>query len=81
MWALLVAGGGAGFAGVAFMVSSVHHWFVNPDRNMTLVLVPIGLVSILIGIALLLATTTVYILGRNRIRTAASGFSPASGQN
>ncbi len=81
MWALLVAGGGAGFAGVAFMVSSAHHWLVNPDRSMTLVLVPIGLVSILIGIALLLATTAVYILGRNRIRTVSSGFSSAPGQS
>jgi RsiW-degrading membrane proteinase PrsW (M82 family) len=80
MWALLVIGGGAGFAGLAFVASSVHHWFSNPDRNMTLVLVPIGLVSILIGIALLLATTAVYILGRNRIRTAASGFSSTQGQ-
>ncbi len=80
MWALLVAGGGAGFAGLAFMVSSVHHWMVNPDRNMTLVLVPIGLFSILIGIALLVATTAIYVLGRNRIRTAASGFSSSPGQ-
>src|SRR3954452_22532044 len=42
MWALLVAGGGAGFAGLAFVLSSVHHWFVNPARNVTLALVPIG---------------------------------------
>src|SRR6266849_4917960 len=40
MWALLVVGGGAGFAGLAFVLSSVHHWLVNPDRNMALVLVP-----------------------------------------
>ena len=33
MWALLVAGGGAGFAGVAFVLTSLHHWFVNPERN------------------------------------------------
>src|SRR6185436_12135096 len=33
MWALLVAGGGAGFAGTAFLLSSIRHWFANPDRN------------------------------------------------
>jgi RsiW-degrading membrane proteinase PrsW (M82 family) len=81
MWALLVAGGGAGFIGLAFLLTSVHHWLLNPDRNMALVLVPIGLVSILIGSALLVATTAIYIHGRNRIRTAASGFSSVTGQN
>ena len=81
MWALLVAGGGAGFIGLAFLLTSIHHWLLNPDRNMALVLVPIGLVSILIGSALLVATSAIYILGRNRIRTAASGFSSVSGQS
>ena len=81
MWALLVAGGGAGFIGLAFLLTSIHHWLQNPDRNMALVLVPIGLVSILIGSALLVATTAIYILGRNRIRTTASGFSSVSGQS
>src|SRR6202171_912166 len=57
MWALLVAGGGAGFAGLAFVLSSLHHWLLNPDRNMSLVLIPIGLASILLGCALLAATT------------------------
>ena len=33
MWALLVAGGGAGFAGLAFVLTSIHHWLVNPERN------------------------------------------------
>src|SRR4029078_5867609 len=33
MWALLVAGGGAGFAGVAFLLTSLHHWFVHPERK------------------------------------------------
>jgi protease PrsW len=80
MWALLVAGGGAGFAGLAFLLTSIHHWMINPDRNVALVLVPIGLVSILIGAALLVATTAVYILGRNRLRTTAEGFSAAAGQ-
>jgi RsiW-degrading membrane proteinase PrsW (M82 family) len=80
MWALLVLGGGAGFVGLVFVLTSIHHWLVNPDRNVALVLVPIGFVSILIGIALLVVTTTIYILGRNRMRTAAQGFSSASSQ-
>jgi RsiW-degrading membrane proteinase PrsW (M82 family) len=75
MWALLVLGGGAGFAGLAFVLSSIHHWAVNPERNVTLALIPVGLVSILIGIALLVITTGVYFLGRNRLRTTASGLS------
>jgi protease PrsW len=75
MWALLVAGGGAGFAGVAFLLTSLHHWFINPERNASLVLVPIGLTSILIGLALLIATTAVYIFGRNRMRAGAEVFS------
>jgi len=80
MWALLVVGGGAGFIGLTFVLTSIHHWMVNPDRNVALVLVPIGLTSILVGAALLLATTAVYVLGRNRIRDTASGFSSAPGQ-
>ena len=80
MWALLVLGGGAGFAGLAFVLTSLHHWLVNPDRNMALVLVPIGLSSILIGSALLVVTTAIYVLGRNRMRTTASGFSSAPGE-
>ena len=79
MWALLVAGGGAGFAGVAFLLTSLHQWFVNPERNASLVLIPLGLTSILIGIALLVATTAVYIFGRNRMRTTSEGFSSAPG--
>src|SRR3954471_6261807 len=77
MWALLVAGGGAGFAGVAFLLTSIHHWFVNPERNVSLVLIPLGLTTILIGLALLVATTAIYIFGRNRIRTSSEGFSSA----
>ena len=73
MWALLVAGGGAGFAGVAFVASSIHHWLVNPERTVTLALIPVGFVSIIIGIALLVITTAVYILSRNRLRTTAQG--------
>jgi len=81
MWALLVAGGGAGFAGVAFLLTSLHHWFVNPERNPYILLVPIGLTSIVVGITLLAATTAVYILGRNRMRAPSEGFSSASGQS
>ncbi|HYI30419.1 MAG TPA: PrsW family glutamic-type intramembrane protease [Bradyrhizobium sp.] len=80
MWALLVAGGGAGFAGLAFVLTSIHHWFVNPERNAAMVLVPIGLTSILIGAALLLATSAIYVLGRNRMRTIAESFSSVQGQ-
>src|SRR5580693_2219179 len=81
MWALLVLGGGAGFIGLTFVLTSIHHWLVNPERNVALVLVPIGLTSILIGSALLVVTTAIYVLGRNRMRGAASGFSSASGQS
>jgi RsiW-degrading membrane proteinase PrsW (M82 family) len=79
MWALLVAGGGAGFIGLAFVLTSIHHWLLNPDRNMTLVLVPLGLTAIVLGAALLVVTTTIYFLGRNRMRTATQGFPTASG--
>ncbi len=80
MWALLVAGGAAGFVGLAFVLTSIHHWLVNPERNVALVLVPIGFVSILIGSVLLVVTTAIYILGRNRMRGTSRGFSSAPGQ-
>ena len=80
MWALLVVGGGAGFIGLVFVLTSIHHWLVNPDRNVSLVLVPIGLVSTVIGIALLVVTSAIYILGRNRMRGSSQGFSSAPGQ-
>jgi RsiW-degrading membrane proteinase PrsW (M82 family) len=80
MWALLVVGGGAGFAGLAFVLSSIHHWWVNPERDPALVLIPVGLVSIAIGIALLVVTTATYFLGRNRMRTTSQGFFSAPGQ-
>jgi protease PrsW len=80
MWALLVVGGGAGFIGLVFVLTSIHHWLVNPDRNVSLVLIPIGLVSIVIGIALLVVTSAIYILGRNRMRQTSQGFSSAPGQ-
>ena len=79
MWALLVVGGGAGFFGLTFVLTSILNWLVNPDRNVGLVLVPIGLTSIVIGIALLLVTTAIYIHGRNRIRTVITGLSSEPG--
>ena len=41
---------------------------------MALVLIPVGLVSILIGIALLVVTTAIYFLGRNRMRASLAGL-------
>jgi protease PrsW len=71
MWALLLVGGAAGFFGLAFVLTSVHHWLLNPDRNVAMVLVPLALTAILLGTALLIVTTAVYILGRDRMRTTA----------
>jgi RsiW-degrading membrane proteinase PrsW (M82 family) len=71
MWALLLTGGAAGFIGLAFVLTSLHHWLLNPDRNMAVVLIPLGLTAILLGTALLIVTTAIYILGRNRIRRTA----------
>jgi RsiW-degrading membrane proteinase PrsW (M82 family) len=70
MWALLVLGGGAGFIGLTFVLTSVHHWVVNPDRNVAILRIPVGLTSILLGSALLVVTTAIYLLGRSRLRTA-----------
>jgi protease PrsW len=81
MWALLMLGGGAGFAGLAFVLSTVHRWLLNTDRDVTVLLAPIGFVSILIGCALLLVTSAIYFLGRDRIRTGASNFSSAPGRS
>jgi protease PrsW len=80
MWALLVFGGGAGFAGLTFVLGALHRWLINPERNMAAVAGSVGLVSILIGVALLVATTAVYFLGRNRMRASSDGFSSMSGQ-
>lgn len=68
MWALLVAGGGAGFAGTAFLLTSIRDWMIETDRTVRTVLVPLGLASIVIGAVLLAITTTVYVLGRDRLR-------------
>jgi RsiW-degrading membrane proteinase PrsW (M82 family) len=80
MWALLVLGGGAGFVGLVFVLTSIHHWLVNPERNVALVLVPIGFVSILIGSALLVISTAIYVFGRNRMRGTSQGLSSAPGR-
>jgi len=80
MWALWVTGGAAGFIGLAFVLTSIHHWLVNPEHNVAVVLVPIGLLSILIGGGLLLLTTAIYVFGRNRMRATGSGFSTAPGR-
>src|SRR6201992_3401928 len=79
MWAVLVGGGGAGFIGLVFVLTSVHHWLLNPDRNLAFVLIPIGLASIGLGCALLVVTTAIYITGRNRMHGTAQGFSSAPG--
>jgi len=76
MWALLVVGSGAGFVGLIFVLTSIHHWLVNPERNVSLI-VPVGMVSITIGIALLVVTSATYIIGRNRMRSVSQGFSSA----
>jgi protease PrsW len=80
MWALLVVGGAAAFIGLTFVLTTIHHWLVNPERDVALVLVPIGRVSILIGGALLVVTTAIYVFGRNRIRATEAGFSSAPGR-
>jgi RsiW-degrading membrane proteinase PrsW (M82 family) len=80
MWAVLVGGGGAGFIGLVFVLTSVHHWLLNPDRNLALVLIPIGLASIGLGCALLVVTTAIYVAGRNRMRTTTEGFSSVPGR-
>ncbi|MBO4224557.1 PrsW family intramembrane metalloprotease [Bradyrhizobium neotropicale] len=79
MWAVLVLGSGAGFLGLAFVLTSIRRWLINPEHNPAAILVPVAAISIVIGIALLIATTAIYIFGRNRIRTTSEGFSSAPG--
>src|SRR6201990_2496308 len=81
MWAVLVGGGGAGFIGLVFVLTSVHHWLLHPDRNLAFALIPIGLASIGLGCALLVVTTAIYIAGRNRMRSTTEGFSSAHGSS
>jgi len=78
MWALLLAGGGAAFLGAAFILSSIHRWMTNPDKHIATYLVPVGIVAILIGVGLLIMTSAVYVLGRNRLRMAGTSLPTAS---
>lgn len=80
MWALLVAGGGAGFAGLAFVLNSVRQWLLHPELDAAALLAPFALAFILVGVALLIAAAAVYIMGRNRLRTQAQEFSSAPGR-
>ncbi|MGN6114028.1 MAG: PrsW family glutamic-type intramembrane protease [Nitrobacter sp.] len=73
MWALLLAGGGAGFLGTAFILSSIHRWMTNTDKHLANYLIPVGILAIVIGIGLLVMTSAVYVLGRNRLQMAAAG--------
>ena len=50
-----------------------------PSSNPSKVVGAIAMTAILLGLALLIVTTAIYILGRNRIRTSADGFSSAPG--
>jgi len=77
MWALLMAGGAAGFAGTALVLSSLHHWFVSPERNVSLLLIPLGWATVMTGVMLLVLTTTAYVLGRNRLRRIPPGLASA----
>ncbi len=79
LWGLLVAGGGAGFAGAVFVLTSIHHWLATPEKNIAIVLVPVGFVSIAIGVALLLLATAVYYLGRDKLQRAGPNLPFASG--
>jgi hypothetical protein len=79
MWGLLMAGGGAGFAGAVFVLSSIHHWLANPEKNIAIVLIPLGFGAIAIGIALLLLATAVYLLGRDKLQRAGPNLPFASG--
>jgi hypothetical protein len=71
MWALVVLGGGAGFIGLVFVLTSIHHWLHNPDRNVAVLLVPLGFTALLLGTGLLIITSAIYLMGRNRLRTTA----------
>jgi RsiW-degrading membrane proteinase PrsW (M82 family) len=80
MWGLLVAGGCAGFAGAIFVLSSIHHWLANPEKNLSIVLVPVGFVSITVGLLLLLLAAAFYFLGRDKLQKAGANLPLISGQ-
>lgn len=77
MWALLLAGGGASFLGTAFILSSIHRWMTNTDKHVATYLAPVGIVAIVIGMGLLIMTSAVYVLGRNRLQMSSAEL-PAS---
>lgn len=72
MWAILVAGGGAGFAGLAFVLAWVRRWWIAADPHAAMLLAPAGVASIAIGVVLLVMTTLVYVQSRNRIRASSA---------
>ena len=76
MWALLVAGGGAGFAGLAFVLTSIHTGWSIPSATWRWCWFRSAWSRSLIGIALLVVTTAIYILGRNRMRGRRRAFPP-----
>jgi RsiW-degrading membrane proteinase PrsW (M82 family) len=73
MWALLVGGGGAGFAGFAFVLSSLRRWWIVTDAHATASFAPAGIASIAIGTVLLVMTAAVYVQGRNRLLASGGG--------
>ena len=73
MWALLVGGGGAGFAGFAFVLSSLRRWWIVTDAHATASFAPAGIASIAIGTILLVMTAAVYVQGRNRLLASGGG--------
>jgi len=80
MWALLVVGGGAGFLGLAFVLSVLHRWFLASDHDAAAILVPFALASIVVGGSLLVLTTLIYMLGRHRLRRISDSFSSLLGE-
>lgn len=73
MWALLVGGGAAGFAGFAFVLSTLRRWWIATDAQVPPTFAPAGIASILIGVGLLVMTAAVYVQGRNRLWASNSG--------
>ena len=71
MWALLLAGGGAGFAGLAFVLAWLRRWWIA-DPHAAMLLAPAGIASIAVGVMLLLMTALVYVQSRNRIRASSA---------
>jgi len=69
-------GGGAGLIGLVFVTDPRPPplVFVNPDRNVSLVLIPIGLVTITIGIALLVVTSSGLTFSPHRMRRDITGL-------